>query len=596
MKEIKNITDDGIRLPDKILVAAYTRVSTDSEDQLKSYESQKKHYESFCDDKENLILYNVYADEGISGTSSQRASFLSMIYDAGIDYIHKGHKQYDFTASKARESQFSIILVKDTSRFSRNSGDAMKLIAELRYKKVFVFFENANISTMDSDWEFRLGLLFQLAEEESRNQSKRVKWGKKRNIKTYNPSRLPYGYTRNENREIVIVPEEARIVREIFKRIKTDGTHKITIDLNLSFIPTKTGKKWSRDKVTRIVQNTIYYGTATKNKQTKYSITDSRRTKLDESEWVYIENAVEPIVSKEEWIEANEKMNARVQTTKQGDTKGYKAPKNDRYTKKIVCGKCNSNFVRHSNNKMISGEKTRVYMYMCWTRNKQGRTVCDQKGISESVLDNMMSRSETLPILDNIKAHAVKSMLLKHLDYAESALNEIKNGLNKEIDQLEQEIENIENKIMLLDENVVINRFQARIKKNDDLINEKHQIIARLNVQQIEYLKEIVTAKYEEIKQYSKDVQSGKLKKIEVLDRIVVTGEEHVEFFYKLPNYNDEVKKINAVLSDTEFTLDESVGEVKESRAVYYRYQYKQDLYIDEHRAEFEEDWNNHLQ
>jgi len=299
MSKFKTKSHDGIRLPDQILVAAYTRVSTDSEDQLKSFEAQKNYFNDYCNDKDNLFLYKVYADEGLSGTNPHRESFLQMIWDAGIDYVDKGYKQYEFTASKTRKPEFSIILVKDASRFARDQKTGSKLAEELRKKKVFLIIESSGLSTMDSDWEMRLFFLFQFGEEESRNLSKRVKWGKERRKNIYNPSRMPYGFERDENKQIVIVPNEAEVIREIYERIKFEGTLRITKDLNLRGIPTKTGKKWSMDKVARIVRNSIYYGTAVKNKYTRYSITDSQRTVRDQEDWHLIENAVIPIVSKE---------------------------------------------------------------------------------------------------------------------------------------------------------------------------------------------------------------------------------------------------------------------------------------------------------
>ena len=147
-----------------IKVASYCRVSTDKDDQANSFEAQQRYFKEYIERQPDWELYDVYADEGITGTSTKkRAAFHRMIHDA-----HMG--------------RFRLILTKEVSRFSRNILDTIAYTRELRQLGVGVLFMNDGINTLDPDAELRLSIMGSIAQEESRKTSTRVKWGQTRQM------------------------------------------------------------------------------------------------------------------------------------------------------------------------------------------------------------------------------------------------------------------------------------------------------------------------------------------------------------------------------------------------------------------------------
>ena len=182
-------------------VAAYCRVSTDSDAQLGSLENQMaafRHQVSLHDDWE---LVQIYADEGISGTSTRhRAGFRQMIADC-------------------KAGKIDYIITKSISRFARNTMDCLKYVRELQGMGVQVYFEKEGIDTAGSISEILLTVMAAFAQEESRSISENVKWGMRKRFEAGVEWRVPiYGYRHTEEAMYIIVPEEATIVQEIFTR------------------------------------------------------------------------------------------------------------------------------------------------------------------------------------------------------------------------------------------------------------------------------------------------------------------------------------------------------------------------------------------
>ena len=145
-------------------VAAYCRVSTDSSDQANSFENQKKYFEKTIAEHENWSLYRIFADSGLTGTTTKnRAAFLQMI-------------------EAAEEKKFDLVLTKEVSRFARNTLDTLKYTRMLKEKGIGVRFLLDNIDSSEPDAELRLTIMASLAQEESRKTSERVKWGQKRQM------------------------------------------------------------------------------------------------------------------------------------------------------------------------------------------------------------------------------------------------------------------------------------------------------------------------------------------------------------------------------------------------------------------------------
>ena len=212
-------------------IAAYCRVSTDKEDQLNSLEAQKKFFQEYCA-KTNDNLVRLYADEGVSGTETKnRKEFLKMMSDA-------------------EHGLFQMVVVKDISRFARNTVDLLQNIRKLRSMGIETQFLTANMTSMGNS-EFVLTVFGALAQEESNNTSKRVKFGKKINAEKGRVPNIVFGYdkTIGDYFNLTINQEEAEVVRQIFRWYTEDGygAAKISGMLNERKIRTKRNCLWSTE-------------------------------------------------------------------------------------------------------------------------------------------------------------------------------------------------------------------------------------------------------------------------------------------------------------------------------------------------------------
>ena len=186
-------------------VTYYARVSSESDAQLNSLGNQIAYYKNLI--KKNLAwtLVEGYIDEGLSGISTKkRENFNRMIDDAATD-------------------KFDLVITKEISRFARNTLDSIKFTRELLNDGVGVFFQNDNINTLDEDSELRLTIMSGIAQDELRKLSSRIKFGHQQAIKNkvvIGNSRI-FGY-KKDNKKLVIDPEEAAMVRELFALYATD--------------------------------------------------------------------------------------------------------------------------------------------------------------------------------------------------------------------------------------------------------------------------------------------------------------------------------------------------------------------------------------
>jgi len=193
----------GTKLTERMRVAAYCRVSSDSEDQLNSYQSQVKYYEHKINENIDWELVDIYADEAISGTqTNKRTDFMRMINDC-------------------LQGKIDLILTKSISRFARNTVDTLKYVRMLKERNIAVLFEEENINTLEMAGELLLTILSSAAQQESETISSHVKLGlkmKKERGELIGFNRcLGYEYNQ-ETKELTIVESEAEIVRYIFDR------------------------------------------------------------------------------------------------------------------------------------------------------------------------------------------------------------------------------------------------------------------------------------------------------------------------------------------------------------------------------------------
>ena len=234
----------AVRAAKKIRVAAYARVSTDSNEQLLSLETQKEHYDSYIKAHPEWEYAGLYYDEGISGTKmDKRNSLLQMLKDCEDGKIDK-------------------VITKSISRLSRNTTDTLEMVRKLSKLGIYIFFEKENIDTEHMSSELMLTILSSIAESESRSISENSKWSIRHRFEagTYIISYPPYGYE-NKDGKMVIVPDEAEVVKAIFSMaLSGDGSHRIANVLNEMNIPSKKGAKWHPSTVQGILKNEKYTG------------------------------------------------------------------------------------------------------------------------------------------------------------------------------------------------------------------------------------------------------------------------------------------------------------------------------------------------
>ncbi len=333
---------------EKRKVAAYARVSTDLEEQVTSYRAQVDYYTKYIKERENWEFVKVYTDEGISGTSTKkREGFQQMISDA-------------------LDGKINLIITKSVSRFARNTVDSLSTIRLLKENDVEVYFQKENIFTFDSKGELMISILSSLAQEESRSISENVTWGQRKRFADGKVS-LPYksflGYRKGADGLPEIVPEEAEIVRYIYRRFIVGLTpYKIASELTAHGVPTPAGKeKWAGSTIKSILSNEKYKGDALLQKKFTVDFL-TKKQKINEGEvpQYYVENSHPAIITPLEFDMVQEEFLKRENAGKQYSSTSV-------FASKMICGDCGSYFgakVWHSNSKY------RRVIYQCNSKFK----------------------------------------------------------------------------------------------------------------------------------------------------------------------------------------------------------------------------------
>lgn len=335
-------------------VAAYCRVSTDSSDQANSFESQQRYFRQYIEHNPDWELFEVFADEGISGTNTKK------------------RKEFQRMIACAENGDIDLIITKEVSRFARNIVDTISITRELKKHGVYVIFMNDGINTMDGDAELRLGIMASIAQEESRKTSERVKWGQKRRMEqgvVFGRSMLGYDVS---DGKMTINEEGAEIVRLIFHKFANEGkgTHVIARELAEAGIHPMRVKEWSNTVILRVIRNEKYCGDLVQKKTyTPDFLSHEKKYNRGQEEFVIIKDHHEPIVSRELFEKANRILDAK-SLSQEG-----KAKHSNRYifSGKIKCGKCGSSYVaRYKKRKDGSTYKA----WRCYQSAKYGKKGC----------------------------------------------------------------------------------------------------------------------------------------------------------------------------------------------------------------------------
>ena len=346
----------------KIRVAAYCRVSSDSADQLNSFMTQMRYYENFLADSKTETLISVYADEGITGTRmDKREEFQRMLKDC-------------------RRGKIDRIIAKSISRFARNTKECLTVLRELKSLGITVLFEKENIDTANISDEMMITLMGGLAQEESVSISQNMRWANRKRMAdgSYKISCPPYGFSICNGR-LEINETEAKIVRNIFTwYLSGYGITKIANILNDLKIPSSISKSaWSFFSVKYILTNERYIGDAVFQKTYKTTtLPYMKKINHGEYEKYYVSGINDAIVDKLDFEKVQELLAIRGQ-------KAQSTCCEHPLSRKLICGFCGATFKRKR-----CREK---YYWVCRTHNENAEK-CGGQRLPESKIYEMFMR------------------------------------------------------------------------------------------------------------------------------------------------------------------------------------------------------------
>lgn len=420
----------------KIRVGAYCRVSTDSDEQELSYETQCEYYENYIGSHENWELVAIYSDEGITGTSTnKRSDFMRMIDDA-------------------RAGKLDMIITKSITRFARNTVDSLMYLRILKEYNVDVYFEVENVHSLEAN-EMLLTILSSVAQQSSEDKSESIKWGYQRQFekgKVYAANM--YGYRSNRG-TLDIIEEEAEVVREIFsKYLSGMSESKIARYLTENKVPKKNGStKWDSGTIGRMLQNEKYSGDALLKKTFSIDFLHKKRYKNEGQKKMYfVENSHPAIVTKEVFKAAQAERTKR--NMKSNDEKEVvESHHQNRYSSKnplsnkIICSECGALYRRAVWTKR---NKEKEPVWRCSNRLKNGKVICPN-----SVTLKEKPLLDALTSLINGKTKSKEKTRLELAKELSEYLNpkdiiEKKQKLNCELENVNSQINELLDKGMLL--------------------------------------------------------------------------------------------------------------------------------------------------
>ena len=365
---------EEIQRTKRLKVAAYCRVSTDEEEQETSYEAQISYYTEKIKNNANWTLAGIFADEGISGTQAKkRPEFLRMI-------------------KLCRQRKIDLILTKSLSRFARNTVDSLNYIRELKSLNIAVYFEKENINTLTAESEMLTTIMSCFAQAESESISKNVAWGIRQSFKN---GKVPIqyskllGYKKGEDGFPEIIPEEADIVREIF-RSYLDGMslRQIADSLNDRYVKTKHKQTtWQPEIVKSILVNEKYTGDALLQKTfITDCITKKSRKNNGELPMYLVKNHHEPIISRADFNRVQEEMARRSAKRQIADklTKTEQGKYSAKYalSEILVCGECGAHYRRVT----WTAKGFKEIKWRCISRIQYGKKKCHSPTVNEQEL------------------------------------------------------------------------------------------------------------------------------------------------------------------------------------------------------------------
>lgn len=484
----KSRTDEIVR------TAAYARVSSDSEDQLNSFAAQIRYYTELLQNSINTVFVDMYADEGISGTSTAKRT------------------EFQRLMSDCRKGKIDRVLTKSISRFARNTKDSLEAIHELKSLGISVYFEKENIDTSEISSEMMLTIYSQFAQEESMSISRNCRMGVKKRMAdgTYKNVSTPFGYD-YVNGKLQINSQKAEIVKQIFSwYVSGIGMSEIAARLNSQGV----GKEiWQRGTVRYILTNEKYIGDSLLQKRfTTDTLPFKKVRNHGEKERYYISGTHEPIIEKE--IFENVQKILAQKDMPNGNTK-EKSP----FRKRIVCGNCGCTFRRKEHNGHVH--------WVC-RKHDENAANCNIRQIREDEF-----RMAFIRLWNKLQTHyqAILAPTLKQFE----TLSEKEKSSNTQLAALRKEIAEIKQQAYLL---TVLNSqgtldeayFKTRSQELDrKLITTQKQLHASLDDEDDERIDELgkligILEKSEQITEFD-EIKFG-----QIVEKITVLSETEVRF------------------------------------------------------------------
>lgn len=452
---------------DRLRVAAYCRVSTDDEDQIKSYNSMVRYYTDLIKSNKQWVFAGVFADKAITGTKTDK------------------REEFQLLIQECLSGNIDLVIAKSIPRFARNTLDTLKYVRMLRERNIAVYFEVEKINTL-KDGEFLLTILSSVAQQEVENTSAYVKKGLKMKMKRGElvgfQGCLGYDYD-VVTKSLSINEEGAETVRYIFDRyVAGAGSTMIARELNEQGISTIKGNPWTSSSVMGIINNEKYKGDILLGKTfTVDPISKRRLENLGEEDRFYIKNHHEPIVSEETFARAQEIRERRNGGRKKGVAPGKREKFSRQYAFSCMleCGFCGASLSRR---RWHSSSKYKKTIWQCVKSTKHGKRFCpDSKGIPEQVIEDAFIESYRMLCTDH------RDVLEEFIKRVEKTLSE--DSIEDKIEKLNKSAYNIQYKRKKLLENYLEGVVAKDIYEETDMGYEKKlsEINAQLSMLEQQY-------------------------------------------------------------------------------------------------------------
>lgn len=520
MNKYERLNEERKMIDTRKRVAAYCRVSTDNEDQANSFESQQRYFKQYIERNPDWELYEIFADEGISGTNTKK------------------RKEFNRMIACAKNGDFDLIITKEISRFARNTLDSIYYTRDLKKHGVGVIFMNDNINTLDGDAELRLAIMSSIAQEESRKTSERVKWGQKRQMEqgvVFGRSMLGYDV---ENGKMTINEEGAKIVRLIFHKFVNEGkgTHVIARELREEGIRPMRVKEWQNTVILRIIRNEKYCGDLVQKKTyTPDFLSHEKKYNRGQEEFVIIKDHHEPIISRELFEEANRILDER-SLSQEG-----KAKHSNRYpfSGKIKCGCCGASYVaRYKTRKNGSRYKA----WRCNEAAKHGSPHVDKAGNQVGCTGASIRNEDATHIMFLV----TKELKLKQTKIIKNLISIIQSIIamdttGTDVEKLKAQIQTTQDKRTKLIDiymsgDITKEEFSVARSKCDNEIKELQSVIDSFDKQQsmIRQQQELVQEISDAINEIVGGVEYDDEFYKHILDKMVVNDKDNIDVYLNL--------------------------------------------------------------